>query len=133
MTSTVPVSVAKWLGLAYAGCVAVFMLWGVDAPDLLLPSLFIFAWITGPVALAAVGAKELEGQIGAWVFLAVEAGLVVSTAWLWTYLIVIAPDAQNGVAMLLFPAAQYGLVVALGLTAMALRPPAAEHGADPGP
>ncbi|MFN3389799.1 MAG: hypothetical protein ACK40O_12810 [Allosphingosinicella sp.] len=123
MGSTNPVSAAKWLGLAYAGFVTVFLLWGAGAADVLLLTLASIPWITGPVALAAFGVKELEGTGGAWVFLILEAVLVASTAWLWIYLIMIAPDAQNGIAMLLFPAGQYGLVIALGLAAMALRPP----------
>jgi hypothetical protein len=41
----------------------------------------------------------------------VEVAVIASTAWVWTYLILLAPDAQNGVAMLLFPVAQYAAVL----------------------
>ena len=46
--------------------------------------------------------------------------MVASTIWVWFYLIVIAPDAQNGVGMLLFPVVQYGAVLVFFLVAVLL-------------
>lgn len=104
MKQAAPVSIAKWLGLAYAAAVALVSLRGVDAADSLLLSILVLPWIIGPAALAAFAVRELESSGAAWLFLFLEAVVVCSTAALWTYPILIAPDAQNGIAMLLFPA-----------------------------
>jgi hypothetical protein len=105
-----PTAVSKWLGLAYAGGVILFMIWGADAPDVALLSLLFFPWIVGPAGLAAIGAKLSPSEGGAWAFLILEALIIGSTIWLWFHLIVVAPDAQSGIAMMLFPVLQYAAV-----------------------
>ena len=112
-----PTAVSKWLGLAYAGGVILFLLWGLDAPDVVSLSFLFLPWIVGPAALAAIGAKLSSSEGGAWAFLILEAMIIGSTIWLWFYLIVVAPDAQNGIAMLLFPGLQYAAVALFFLLA----------------
>jgi hypothetical protein len=113
-----PTAVSKWLGLAYAGGVILFSLWNADAPDVVLLSFLFLPWIIGPAGLAAIGAKLSSSEGGAWAFLILEVLIIGSTIWLWFHLIVVAPDAQNGIAMLLFPALQYAAVGAFFLLAV---------------
>jgi hypothetical protein len=47
-----------------------------------------------------------------------EIAMIGSTACLWFYLIAVAPDAQNGIAMMLFPALQYAAVLAFFVVAL---------------
>ena len=111
MTSARASSAAVWLGVVYSGAVAWFLLSGADAPDVVVLSIVFLPWIIGPAALAAFGAAFSKSAGAAWAFFSVEVAVIASTASAWTYLIVIAPDAQNGVAMLLFPVVQYGAVL----------------------
>lgn len=102
---------AKWIGLAYACGLILFLLWGADAPDSVFLSFIFLPWIVGPAALAAFGARRSTSEGGAWAFFILEAVIVASTILFWTYLIVIAPDAQNGIAMMFFPLFQYAAVL----------------------
>ena len=120
MRQVEPVSMSKWLGLAYALVVASVLLWGVDAPDVALLQLLVFPWIVGPAAFAALGSKLSGSHFAAWAFFGLEALIIGSTGWLWFDLIVVAPDAQNGIAMLLFPAFQYAGVALFFLLAFLL-------------
>jgi hypothetical protein len=111
MTRLRPSVAALWLGLAYAAAVSLFLLAGADAPDVVALSLLLIPWVVAPAALAAFGAGFSQSTGAAWAFVAVELAVVGSTAWLWTYLIVVAPGALNGVPMILFPVAQYAAVL----------------------
>jgi hypothetical protein len=113
--------VAKWLGLAYAGALALFLLWAADAPEAVLFSLFVLPWIVGPAALAAGGAALSPSRGEARAFLILEALVVGSTILLWFHLIVVAPDAQNGIAMMFFPLLQYAAVALFWLSRSFLR------------
>ncbi len=93
------------------------MLWGADAPDVVLLSFLFLPWIVGPAGLAAIGAKLSPSEGGAWAFLIVEALIIGSTIWLWFHFIVVAPDAQNGIAMMFFPVLQYAAVALFFLLA----------------
>ena len=95
-----------------------FWLWGADAPDVVLLSLLFLPWIVGPAWLAAIGATLSPSETGARAFLAFEALIISSTILLWFHLIVIAPDAQNGIAMILFPVLQYAAVALFFLVAV---------------
>jgi hypothetical protein len=111
MNAATPVRIAKWLGLAYAAAVLAFSLWGADAADSAVLSLLFWPWIVGPAALAAMGAKASRTAAGAWAFAALEGGVIASTGLGWFYLIFVAPDAQNGIAMAVsLPLLQYVLV-----------------------
>jgi len=105
-----PRVISMWLGLAYAGGVILFLLWGADAPEVVLLDFQFLPWIVGPAAFAAGGSDLSPSEGGAWAFLILEALIIGSTIWVWFYLIVIEPDAQNGVAMILFPILQYAAV-----------------------
>jgi hypothetical protein len=113
-----PTAVSKWLGLAYAGGVILFLLWNADAPDVVLLSFLFLPWIIGPAGLAAIGAKLSLSKGGAWAFLFLEMLIIGSTIWLWFHLIVVAPDAQNGIAMMFFPVLQYAAVAVFFLLAV---------------
>lgn len=115
-----PVVMSKWLGLAYAGGIILFLLWGADAPDVVLLSFLFLPWMVGPAALAALGAKQSASEGGAWAFFMLEAGIIGSTIWLWFDLVVIAPDAQNGIAMMFFPVRQYAAVLIFFVLAVVL-------------
>ena len=106
------VRAAKWLGVAYAAAVALVLFGAADAPDVLLMDLIFIPWIAGPAAVAALCSKASETRRGALVFLTLEAAVVASTVLAWIYLILIAPDPQNGVAMGVFlPLYQFGAVI----------------------
>ena len=118
MSKLEPAAVSKWLGLAYTGGIAAFSLWGADAPDVVLLSFLFLPWIVGPVWLAAIGATLSLSESGARAFLLFEGLIMSSTILLWFHLIVIAPDAQNGIAMMLFPILQYAAVALFFLVAV---------------
>jgi len=118
MSKLEPTAVSKWLGLAYTGGIAVFLFWGADAPDVVLLSFLFLSWIVGPAWLAAIGAMLSPSETGARAFLVFEALIVSSTILLWFDLIVIAPDAQNGIAMMLWPVLQYTAVALFFLVAI---------------
>jgi hypothetical protein len=100
-----PSSAALWLGLAYAAAVALVLVKGSAEAVWFLP------WIVGPAAVAAFGVRFSPSPRAAWAFFAFEAAVIGSTAWLWVDLLIIAPDAQNGIAMMLFPGVQFVAVL----------------------
>jgi hypothetical protein len=114
------VTMSKRLGFAYAAALTLFMLWTADAPDVVLLSLVFLPWLVGPAGFAALGAKLSASALSAWSFFCLELAVVISTASLWFYLIIITPDAQNGIAMILFPAAQYAAVLVFFVVAFLL-------------
>jgi hypothetical protein len=75
-----PTSFAKWLGLSYAGATAWLSFGDVaDDPMLLLSAPFVWVWLTGPAALAAMLVKAARTRLGAWLFVVVEAAVIAST------------------------------------------------------
>src|SRR4051794_34222873 len=77
-----PTQVAKWLGLAYAAGTAWPAFGDVaNAPELLLSGPLVWAWLTGPAALAAMLVKAARTRLGAWLFVLVEAAIAASTIW----------------------------------------------------
>jgi len=77
-----PTSCAKWLGLAYAVLTAWVAFGGVrDAPEVLLAAPFVWLWLTGPAALAAMLVKAAQSPIGAWLFVLVELLVAASAVW----------------------------------------------------
>jgi hypothetical protein len=113
-----PVALCKWLGLAYAAALMLFLLWNADSPDVVLFSFVFLPWLVGPAAFAALGARMSQSLAEAWSFFGLEIAMIGSTACLWFYLIAVAPDAQNGIAMMLFPALQYAAVLAFFVVAL---------------
>jgi hypothetical protein len=113
-----PTAMSKWLGLAYAAGVILFLLWVTAAPDGVLFSFLFLPWIVGPAALAAMGANLSPSIGGAWAFFILEAVIIGSTIWVWFYLKVVAPDAQNGFGIVLFPVLQYAAVALFFLIAV---------------
>jgi hypothetical protein len=103
-----PQRLAKWTGLAYAAGVAALLFASADGPEVLLAMPLLLPWIVGPAALAAIAADVSQGRAGAWAFLGLEAGLILSTIGSWLYLVFVARDAQNGFVMSLsIPFFQY--------------------------
>jgi hypothetical protein len=77
-----PTFVAKRLGLAYAAGIAWLAFGDVgNDPMLLLSGPFVWAWLTGPAALAAMLVKAARTRPGGWLFVLVEASVVASTIW----------------------------------------------------
>jgi hypothetical protein len=111
---------AKWLGLAYAGVVILFLLRGADGPLVALGSLVFLPWLVGPAGIAAFVAKRSNSKGGAWAFFILETLIIGSTIWLWIEVTLIAPDAQSGIAIILFPVFQYAAVVVLFVIAFGL-------------
>ena len=58
----------KWVGLAYAGVVLVFLLANADDPMAVLLTLVFIPWIVGPAAVAALGARFSRSARAAWAF-----------------------------------------------------------------
>lgn len=113
-----PTILAKWLGLAYAGGMILFLFWSADALDVALLGILLTPWILGPAGLAAFGAKQSNSRVGAWAFFILEASVIGSTIWLLINLFVVAPDPQNGIAFMLFPLWQYAVVSMFFIIAM---------------
>lgn len=87
---------------------ALFGLDWTSASDVLLMNLLFLPWIVGPAALAAFGVMVSRSRAARWTFVGLEAVVIASTAAGWFYLIEVAPDAQNGIAMaFVLPFLQY--------------------------
>lgn len=113
---------SKYLLLAYALALAgpwlFFASWDDEASVLVAP--FVYAWQAGPVVLAALCVRlSSEAGMAGW-FLAVQAAIVLSTAWLWYDLTFVHLDPQNPIALLIFlPLWQYVALAAAWLIALA--------------
>ncbi len=95
--------------------VLVHGLTNADAFDVVVLQFVFLPWIVGPAALAAFFvARTWTTAREKWAFVLAEAGVVASTAWLWINL-QMHPDAQNGIAMFLFPVVQFAAVLAFAL------------------
>lgn len=109
-----PSKLAKSLLVIFAVVTLGYGLANADAFDVVVLQFMFLPWIVGPAALAAYFVKRYRTEPKAWLFLLAEAGAVASTVWLWVNLLM-HPDAQNGIAMILFPVAQFGVVLAFAL------------------
>jgi hypothetical protein len=114
-----PTAMATWLGLAYAGVVILFLLRGADGPLVALGSLIYLPWFVGPAGVAAYVAKRSTTKGGAWAFFILDMLIIGSTIWLWIDLTV-APDAQSGIAIMLFPLFQFAAVFVFFVLALGL-------------
>jgi len=111
---------AGWLALAYCLAVTGLQLWDViregDA-ELFLLSLIFIPWLVAPIILAATLAGASPTRLGAAVFLALEAGLILSVILIVVDFIYIHPSSMGGVALLIWPVFQLAATVALVLLA----------------
>lgn len=114
-----PAPLAKWLLIVFAVGVLAFRLWNADALDVVFLSFAFLPWITGPAALAALLIVRAKSGVEAWFFFGAEVAAVCSTVWLWTMLI-LKPDAQNGIAMMFFPAVQFAALLAYALSVLSI-------------
>lgn len=112
-----PAAIARWLLIIYAvGVLALLEVpaisaWRGGQADLLVWSLPLLAWIVGPAALGAVLVRRAKSRVEAWLFVGAEVAAVGSVVWLGIVLFLAKPDAQNGIAMILFPAVQYAVLL----------------------
>jgi len=114
MHSLRPTTAAKWLLGSYALVTLATFLIGADAVDVLIfGTLFGVPWIVAPVALAALLVSTSEHPVVAWGCLAIETGVIGSTAWVW-FTLWTQPDPQNGILLMLLPMLQlFGVVLCL--------------------
>jgi hypothetical protein len=114
-----PAPLAKWLLIVFSVGVLAFNLWNADALDVVFLSFAFLPWIVGPAALAALFVARAKSSVEAWFLFGAEVAVVCSTVWLWTMLI-LKPDAQNGIAMVFFPAVQFAALLAYALSVLAI-------------
>jgi hypothetical protein len=115
-----PKVLGKWLALGFAVGTLCFGLSNADALDVVVLNIVLLPWIVGPVLMAAFFVRRASTSGTAWSLLMVEVGAAGSMIALWTYLIVHS-DAQNGIAMLLFPVVQFPAVIVMTLLVIALQ------------
>lgn len=121
MSTLNPAAVARWSAFAFAALILLVQISNADAPDVVLWSLVFLPWIAGPAWLAAIVAMRADSTVAAWLCVALEIAAVVSTVWLWMHLYA-NPDAQNGIAMFLFPIVQFpAILVALLIIHVSIR------------
>ena len=120
MAALTPSRAGLWLGLAYAAAITVFTFSGADDTVVLLMDFILVPLIIGPAGVSALGISASASTSGKWAFFLCEAGIIASTAAGWTCLTVIAPDAQNGFAMLALTLFQYVAVLLFFVAASAL-------------
>jgi hypothetical protein len=100
-----PKRLAKWLVATAAIATLSFLLWYADDLASALSSFVVIPWVISPALLAGLFVRRADTVPLAWMLAVVELAAVGSTAAVWTYLM-IYNDAQNGIAMLLFPVVQ---------------------------
>jgi hypothetical protein len=113
------VRTASLLVLGYALAITGFTLQGIaheGEAEALLMALFVIPWLAAPAMAAACGVAASTIRAGAAAFLALEAALIVSMAWLDQDI------ARNGnstaaVAFLIWPVFQWGAVAVFFLVA----------------
>ena len=71
-------------------------------------------WIVGPIALTAFFVRRADTLGLAWAFVVIELAAAGSTIAYWLYLTV-HKDAQNGIALMFFPVAQYTGILLVSL------------------
>lgn len=114
-----PAPLAKWLLIVFAVGILAFDLWNADALDVVFLSFAFLPWIAGPAALARLLVARAKSSVEAWFFLGAEVAAVCSTMWLWTMLI-LKPDAQNGIAMVFFRVVQFAVLLAYALSVLTI-------------
>jgi hypothetical protein len=127
------VIISRWLLILFAGSVLVFVaatayhVWDAEEPLDVLWTLVLLPWIAGPAVIPTMLVAWARSRAEAWSLVGIEAAVVISAVALWAVLIVIKPDAQNGIALLAFPLIQFALLPALVLGVRALvRTPSVE-------
>lgn len=93
---------------------SLFLLSIGDGPLVLL----FVPWIVGPAGLSAMMAGSSPAREWTSAAFTLEALIVGSTIWYWYHLNVLAPDAQNPIAMMVFPVLQYAAVALFFLVAL---------------
>jgi len=88
-----------------------YLVTGADSPGVAVAQLLVAPWIMGPAIVAAWRSATSENTKKRRGYLVAMLAAIVSTALYWAWLL-INPDPQNGIGMMLFPIAQFG---ALGL------------------
>jgi hypothetical protein len=114
-----PKSLAKWFALSFSIAALCCQLITADAPDVVILGMIFLPWIVGPVLLAAFLVRYASSTWGSWAILMIEVTVIGSTIALWIYLWMHA-DAQNGIAMLLFPVVQFAGVLGAFLIIIAV-------------
>ena len=109
--SAKPRAVAKWVVIGYAFAILAFLLINADAADSALLGLIFWPWLAGPALLAAFATYRAETRWAAWSCVVVLLLVPLSFAALLIYLDTY-PDAQNGIAVVIFPALQFAFVTA---------------------
>ena len=120
MPSLDPVSIAKWLAVAYVIPVALLVVisaaWSANV-FIFAAALVGLAWQVGPVALTAWLARHCS-TAGAWAFLALQLGIFAFAGWIWYLLLVVDPDPQAPIALFIFvPLYEYAAVGAFAILA----------------
>lgn len=103
----IAVPVAAIFTLALCG----FLATGADSPGVAAAQLLVAPWIMGPAIVSAWQSATSENTKKRRGYFAAMSAAIVSTALYGAWLMV-HPDPQNGIGMLLFPIVQFG---ALGL------------------
>lgn len=103
----IAVAVAAICTLALFG----FLVTGADSPGVAAAQLLAAPWIMGPAIVAAWQSATSENRKKRRGYFIAMLAAIVSTALYWAWLL-INPDPQNGIGMMLFPIVQFG---ALGL------------------
>ena len=93
-----------------------FLVTGADSPGVAVAQLLVAPWIMGPAIVAAWRSTTSENTTKRRGYLVAMWTAIVTTALYWAWLL-INPDPQNGIGMMLFPIAQFG---ALGLCVLVL-------------
>lgn len=88
-----------------------FLVTGADSLGVAVAQLLVGPWLMGPAIVAAWPSATSENAKRRRVYLVAMLSAIVSTALYWAWLLM-NPDPQNGIGMMLFPIAQFG---ALGL------------------
>ena len=106
MAAASPKALAKWLLLVFAAAWLTYWLAFVNAHDVALRTVLFLPWHVGPAAVAAILVARSRSRAEAWLFLAAQ---VAAVGWTVTLVgvLFLRPDAQGGIALMLFPAAQF--------------------------
>jgi predicted membrane protein len=119
MRMRTPKSLAKWIALSFSIAALCYQLISADALDVVILSVIFLPWIVGPVLLAAFLVRYASSTWESWSILVTEVTVIGSTIALWIYLWMNS-DAQNGIAMLLFPVVQFAGVIGAFLIILAV-------------
>ena len=87
-----------------------FLVTGADSPSVAFAQLLVAPWIMGPAIVAAWQSATSENRKKRCGYFIAMLAAIVSTALYWAWLLV-NPDPQNGIGMMLFPIVQFGALV----------------------